>query len=152
MPKKTSSKSIYKKNCLFCKMAQHKHPAPIIFENEYVFAFVDESPAGEQVGHTLVIPKKHFPTIDKIEEKYLTEVELTIKNLVPAIKKVSGADGMNILQNNGKSAGQCVMHAHFHLIPRKMGDGIWFETKRRNAKPFEQTGVAKAIQKALQKR
>ena len=40
------------------------------------------------------------------------------------IKKAVGAEGINIVQNNGEVAGQSVYHFHLHIIPRKSGDGI----------------------------
>jgi len=30
-----------------------------------------------------------------------------------------------VLCNNGKAAGQLVSHLHFHIVPRKNGDGIF---------------------------
>ena len=35
------------------------------------------------------------------------------------------ADGYNVLCNNGRAAGQLVEHLHFHIIPRKTGDGVF---------------------------
>lgn len=49
----------------------------------------------------------------------------TVKRVTKALLAFS--DGVNVLQNNGKSAGQFVMHAHFHIIPRWDGDGIEIE-------------------------
>ena len=34
-----------------------------------------------------------------------------------------GCDGFNLVQNNGKAAGQTVFHFHLHLIPRYKDDG-----------------------------
>jgi histidine triad (HIT) family protein len=112
---------------------------------------LDINPAGLLSGHTLVLPKKHFPTIDEMDDEYLTAVILAIKKLVPAINKVSGAQGINVLQNNGKEAGQLIPHAHFHIIPRKHGDKIRFDENRRMAKPMEQVEVAEAIKEELKK-
>ena len=139
----------YNETCIFCKFAKHEIEVATVFENKYVFAFLDNNPAGILTGHTLVIPKKHFTEIDDIEDEYLKEIALAIKRLVPAIKNVSGAEGINLIQNNGKAAGQAVMHAHFHLIPRKQGDGIRLEENRRKVKPLEQTETANAIKETL---
>ena len=136
-------------NCIFCKFAKKEIDVAIAYENEEVFATIDINPAGILVGHTLVIPKKHFEVINDMDEESLKAVILAIKKLVPAIKKISGAEGINIVQNNGKAAGQAVMHAHFHIIPRKQGDGIRFEENRRKIHPMEQLETAKAIQNAL---
>jgi histidine triad (HIT) family protein len=135
--------------CLFCKIAQHEIDASIVYENEEVMAFLDVNPAGPLIGHTLVITKKHYENIEEIPEEKLLELIKVVKKLVPAIKKVSGAEGINLLQNNGKPAGQFVPHLHFHIIPRKTGDGIWFDTKRRLTKPLEQIETIKAIKKEL---
>jgi len=137
------------KKCTFCEYAKHKADAPIAYENKYVMAFIDEMPAGPIIGHMLVIPKKHFGTIEKVEDKYLLEIMKAIKKLAPAVMKVSDAEGLNIIQNNGKAAGQAEPHIHFHLIPRKHGDGIWLNTNRRKPKPMEMLETAKAIEREL---
>ncbi|MCX6804154.1 MAG: HIT domain-containing protein [Candidatus Diapherotrites archaeon] len=139
------------KECLFCKFAKHEIEPAIIFENEYVLAFVELNPAGLLIGHTQVIPKKHFETIDTVEDEYLKEIILVVKNLVGAIRKVSGADGINVSQKNGKAAGQFINHVHFHIIPRKNGDNIIIDEKRRKAAPMEQIETARLIKEALQK-
>ena len=139
----------HKKNCLFCKFVEKKLDAPIIFENNFVLAFLDIQPTGNLEGHTLVIPKNHYKTLMEVPEKELFEVIKVIKKLSEVIEKVSGGEGINILQNNGKVSGQYIPHVHFHLIPRDRGDGIYFDTKRREMKPMEQFEVAKAIKGAL---
>jgi histidine triad (HIT) family protein len=141
-----------KNECLFCKFASGEIKPAIVYENEYVIAFLDINPAGTLIGHTLVVPKRHAETIDKLDEESLRETIMVIKNLIPAIKKVSGAEGINVIQNNGKAAGQFVMHVHFHIIPRKAGDGIRIDENRRAAKPLEQSQTAEAIKEALQKK
>ena len=141
----------YAGDCIFCKFASHEIEPAIVFENDKVLAFLDNNPAGQLVGHTLVLPKKHYETIDLIPDTTLGEIIKVIKLLVPAIKKVSGAEGINVVQNNGKVAGQAIPHAHFHIIPRKRLDGIYFDEKRRKVVPMEQLETAKAIKEELKK-
>ncbi len=45
-----------------------------------------------------------------------------VKKTVEVLKKL-GFDGYNIVNNNGRVAGQEVNHVHFHIIPRYEGDG-----------------------------
>lgn len=47
-----------------------------------------------------------------------------LPRLAKAVMEATGADGYNIVQNNGKAAGQMVPHAHFHVIPRKTDDKL----------------------------
>lgn len=137
------------KECLFCKFAKKEIPCKIIYENRKVMAFLDINPAGKLSGHTLIIPKKHYEQLEEIEDDYLEEIIKTAKRLSKAIKKASGAEGLNLIQNNGKAAGQAIMHAHFHLIPRKHADGIRINDNRRNLKPLELTQIAKTIKENL---
>lgn len=137
------------KECLFCKFIKKEIPCEIVYENEKVMAFLDINPAGELNGHTLVIPKKHFETLDDTDDEYLCEIAIVAKKLSKAIRKASGAEGLNLIQNNGKAAGQCIMHAHLHLIPRKHGDKIRIDEARRNTKPLELIETAKAIKENL---
>lgn len=142
-------KDFFDKDCLFCKFASHELDTAIVYETKKIIAFIDINPAGKLVGHTLVMPKKHYPTIEEIDDKTLCELILAIKKLTTAIREVSEGDGINIVQNNGKAAGQAINHAHFHIIPRKHQDGIYFDEKRRKLIPMEQLEAAKAIKEAL---
>jgi histidine triad (HIT) family protein len=138
-------------DCLFCKFINKEIDTACCFENEHVFAFLDNTPAGKLSGHTLVIPKKHFVSIEECDSETLCELIKVIKSLVPVITKVSGADAVNIVQNNGKAAGQFIMHLHFHIIPRKHGDGILFDTERRKALPLELTETSRTIKDLMEK-
>jgi histidine triad (HIT) family protein len=139
-------------DCIFCKFAEGKIETAKVFENKKVICFLDINPAGELSGHTLVVPKKHFESLESVDDESLKETILAIKKLVPAIKKVSGADGINVIQNNGKAAGQFVMHTHFHIIPRKFGDKIQLREERRLSKPLELVETAISIKEELNKK
>lgn len=53
-------------NCIFCKIIQKEAPANLIYEDEWVVAFLSNRPVNE--GHTLVVPKKHYVNIYGISE------------------------------------------------------------------------------------
>jgi len=116
---------VHDENCIFCKIVKKEIPAPILYEDDKTLAFLDIRPASPRGGHTLVLPKNHYVNILDIPEDELEAVIKTIKKMSVALMKL--APGMNILQNNGKDAGQFIMHAHFHLVPRFDGDGVTIE-------------------------
>ncbi len=109
-------------DCIFCKIIQGEIPSVKVYEDDKVFAFMDINPLSS--GHTLVIPRTHAENIFEISEQDATAVIKAVKMLSTAIKKGIQADGINILQLNGKAAGQLVPHLHVHIIPRWIGDGI----------------------------
>ncbi|MEJ2126815.1 MAG: HIT family protein [Candidatus Bathyarchaeota archaeon] len=101
--------------CPFCKIAQGSASASMVYEDSNVLAFMDLHPI--RVGHTLVVCRKHWENIYEIPEETLKELIVVVKRVAIAVKKAVGADGIQIVQNNGGAAGQVVMHIHFHVIP-----------------------------------
>lgn len=110
------------KECIFCKIAEKEIPADIVYEDSRIMVFLDVNAASN--GHTLVIPKKHYETINEIPDSLLGEIAKVIKKVSKGVLKATNCKDFNLLQNNGKAAGQFVMHAHFHIIPRKEKDGL----------------------------
>jgi histidine triad (HIT) family protein len=108
--------------CPFCSIASGKAPASIVYEDATVLAFMDLNPVND--GHTLVVPREHWENIYEIPEKTLAEMAPVIKRVSAAVKKTVGADGISVLQLNGRAAGQMVMHFHVHIIPRFSEDTI----------------------------
>ena len=74
----------------------------------------------------------------------------SINSLVisPTLLKATNAHGLNIMQNNGKFAGQLVLHTHIHLIPRFQDDGLkhWSHKKYKSG---EAENLLKDIKKAM---
>ena len=110
-----------KNDCIFCKIIKGEIPSYKIYENEFVYAFLDI--AKDCYGHTLVIPKNHSENFFDAKEKDLCEVIKAIK-LISSHYKTVGFDAVNIINASGKEAEQSVFHLHFHIIPRKEDDGL----------------------------
>lgn len=109
-------------HCPFCRIAQGEAPCYRIYEDEYTLAFLDT--AGDVEGHTLVIPKVHVETIDQCPEEIALQLAGTVRLVSEHYVKDCGYDGVNILSASGKTAQQSVPHLHFHILPRKQGDGL----------------------------
>lgn len=112
----------YDQSCIFCKIVKKLADASIIYENESVMAFLDIRPLN--IGHTLVIPKKHYVDIFDIPKDLLSEVHEVSKQIALAIKAATKADGISIIQQNGKAAGQDIFHLHVHIVPRFEGQKL----------------------------
>ena len=73
----------------------------------------------------LIINKEHFELITDLPDDLLKKLSLVIKKISKALLKFG--NGLNILQNNKKYAGQVIPHVHFHLIPRFENDNVKVE-------------------------
>ena len=85
-------------------------------------AFLDILPLN--MGHTLVIPKAHFVNIFDIPEELLSQIYRVTRQVSLATKKATDADGISIIQQNGKAAGQDIFHFHAHIVPRFEGQKL----------------------------
>jgi histidine triad (HIT) family protein len=110
-------------DCIFCKIVNGDIPAAKVFENEYVFAFLDISQVTK--GHTLVIPKVHKENLFELTPDIAKNLFESVPAIAKALKKEYQPLGLNLVNNNGDAAGQTVYHFHMHLIPRYgQGDGF----------------------------
>ncbi|MEZ6244254.1 MAG: HIT family protein [Phycisphaerales bacterium] len=100
---------------IFSKIIRGEIPAHKLYEDNQVVVILDINPLSE--GHALVIPKEPSATIDQLSDDASAAVGRVLPRVTRAIKKVTGAKAMNVLQNNGREAGQEVDHVHFHVIP-----------------------------------
>lgn len=105
--------------CVFCKIVRKEAPSSVVYEDSEVLVFMDIRPVSE--GHTLVIPKQHYENIFETPEEQIAAVLKITKRISAAVKVATNADGISIVQQNGKAAGQEVFHLHVHIIPRFEG-------------------------------
>lgn len=130
-------------DCIFCKIASGAIPALTLFADEAAVAFLDIGPLAP--GHTLLIPRAHYSNLSDMPADAAARLASLLPRLVFAVQRATGCTGVNVLQNNGRSAGQIVEHVHIHVIPRTDGDGLGF---RWNAGKYG-VGQAEALQAQL---
>ncbi|MCK9471698.1 MAG: HIT domain-containing protein [Bacilli bacterium] len=122
--------------CVFCKIVEGSIPAYKIYEDSDILAFLDISQV--TIGHTLVIPKKHYENIFELDEKTAATLYEKVVGVAKMLKQKLGINDLNILNNNGKLAYQSVGHYHIHLLPRYENDEfkINFPTNKLTDKEF----------------
>lgn len=108
---------------IFDKILSGDLPSETVYENKQVLAFLDIAPVAE--GHTLVIHKKdRSAELSKMKKRASTQLMHAVQDVMKLLKDKLGATGINVLLAEGSDAGQEVMHAHVHLIPRYKDDGL----------------------------
>jgi histidine triad (HIT) family protein len=108
--------------CVFCAIASGRSPAEVLLEDELTLAFLDIRPAAP--GHTLVIPRSHFQFVWEVDVETGAALMRTVVRMAGALRAALQPDGLTLLHNSGRAAGQEVPHAHWHLLPRWYGDGL----------------------------
>ena len=119
--------------CIFCKIINGEIPSYKIYEDEETLAFLDI--ADDAIGHTLVIPKKHYENILDIDTETLSKVTNVVKKISNHYVNNCGYTGVNVMNASGVDAQQSVFHLHFHIFPRKENDGVraWPEFGKVNS-------------------
>ena len=104
-------------DCLFCKIIAGEIPSTKVYEDDYVFAFLDIEP--QAPFHAVVVPKKHISNTTQIN----SDNSIYIAKIFEAIAKIAEKEnlqkGFRVVNNCGEDGGQTVGHLHFHLLARR---------------------------------
>ena len=131
-------------DCVFCEIANGALPCAKVWEDGDLLAFMDIGPIVK--GHVLIVPKTHYESIEGIPDRLWEKLCLLAKRVAEAQRKTLGAEGVNLMQNNGTVAGQEVPHLHLHVIPRFSGDGHrWNWNPKSYASLDEAADLAKRL-------
>jgi len=130
-------------DCLFCKIIEGSIPSYKVYEDSDVLAFLDIFPI--HPGHVLIVPKKHSADILDTPEAEMQKIIAAAKKIAPAVIKATKADAINLGMNNRQAAGQVVMHAHMHIIPRFKDDGLKTWPQRPYNNDAEKEKMAQSV-------
>lgn len=106
--------------CAFCS-AQARREA--IARLGSAFAIPDAKPVSD--GHVLVVPLRHVQDYFDLTPRELRDANELLGMLRKRmLRDDPSVTGFNVGVNCGASAGQRVMHAHIHLIPRRGDESV----------------------------
>ncbi|MCI8659747.1 MAG: HIT family protein [Lachnospiraceae bacterium] len=134
-------------NCIFCKIANGEIPSATVYEDEIFRVILDLGPASR--GHALILPKEHFKDLCEADPATMAKILPLAGKIGMAMKEKLGANGFNVVQNNGASAGQTVFHLHVHVIPRYEGGPVMVSWTPGEEEPKELEKIAEMIKKGL---
>jgi histidine triad (HIT) family protein len=114
--------------CLTAQGIENEHTMAlqddIFYKDELVFAMVNSKFVGNNPGHVIVVPLKHYENIYDLDENIGHRIFDVAKKIAIALKKIRKCDGVMTLQNNEPASGQHALHFHFHIFPRFTGDEL----------------------------
>lgn len=109
--------------CAFCAIASGEdHSVAVVCEEDSWVAFFPLEPATP--GHTLVIPRAHFPDLWSVAPSVGGDLMAAVIRVGGAIMSALEPDGMNLISSSGRAAEQTVFHVHLHVVPRWNTDGF----------------------------
>jgi histidine triad (HIT) family protein len=118
----TQSQPAHDPHCIFCKIVHGHIPSARVLETDRAIAFLDIHPVNP--GHTLLVPRSHHVHLGELPDDIAAHAGSLLPRLCRAVRAATGADGLNVIVNNGRSAGQTIDHVHWHIIPRFQDDAV----------------------------
>lgn len=109
-------------DCIFCKIINEDIPSYKVYEDNKVLAFFDILPISP--GHTIVVPKKHVADVENMPLEDFNAMAQVVKKIGKVMLESLDVKGYSIFLDNKSAANQHVPHVHFHVVPRKEGDGL----------------------------
>lgn len=130
-------------NCIFCKIANGEIPSTTLYEDEDFRVILDLGPATR--GHALLLPKEHYANLFELDDAVAAKALVVARKVAAKMKHALGADGFNLVQNNGEAAGQTVFHFHMHLIPRYENDKTGILWKPGETTPEDMAEIKRLV-------
>ena len=101
--------------CVFCKIVAGEIPAKVVAESDTALAFYDIAP--QAPVHVLVIPKRHFDSVNDVTESDRGVFD----DLTALAREVATAEGVRdsgyrLVYNIGEEGGRTVAHLHVHVL------------------------------------
>ena len=104
-------------DCLFCKIIKGEIPSTKVYEDDYVYAFLDIAPKAP--FHAVFVPKIHIDSPAKIDSDNSIYVAKIYEAIAKTAKNENLEKGFRVVANCGEDGGQTVGHLHFHLLARR---------------------------------
>jgi histidine triad (HIT) family protein len=135
-------------HCVFCKIVTGDVASARVLETEMAVVFLDINPLN--AGHTLLVPRSHHAHLGELPDEIAAHAGSLLPRICRAVKTATGAEGLNVLVNLGRAAGQTIDHVHWHIIPRFRGDPIHWPWRPGKYSGDEMSQMRSRIESELQ--
>jgi histidine triad (HIT) family protein len=131
--------------CIFCQAVKGKTKLKKVYEDDDSIAVLHPKPAAK--GHVVMFSKNHYNIVEQIPDYEFGDLFKKVNKISSAIFEGIGAQGTNIMIQNGVAAGQEVPHVSIHIIPRSQNDGINFQWQPKQLTEEEMSTVELTLKK-----
>jgi histidine triad (HIT) family protein len=134
------------KQCAFCAVVERTASAFVVYEDSHAVVFMDRHPIN--VGHVLVVPRRHAEAFYELDEAAFVGLMLVVRRMASVIEAVYRPRKVGML-----AAGFDVPHAHLHVLPMHDYHDITskaiLEGRRANPADAELRRAAEQIKRGL---
>jgi histidine triad (HIT) family protein len=123
-------------NCQYCDRIK---AGEAVFEDDMVAVLLHKAPATP--GHVLLVPKEHHTIIEQTPDPIVRKLAVLANKISNSLLNLLGANGTNLIIENGTGAEQQIPHLALNIIPRFEGDGLNFQWQPKKLSD-EQMGLA----------
>lgn len=124
----------------------------IFYRDDLVMAAINSKFVGNNLGHAIVFPVKHYENLYELPEKEANRIAEVAKKVAIAMKKIRNSDGTMIQQNNEPASGQHAFHYHVHVFPRFQDDHfVENQSNVRVSEPEERKPFSSAMKNYFSK-
>jgi ATP adenylyltransferase len=110
--------------CLFCRVIEHPDDPDaelVVWRGDDALVMLNRFPYNP--GHAMVVPRRHVPTLEDLDETDTAALMAALRRTMKAIREVMNPQGFNVGANIGTVAGAGIPdHVHLHVVPRWNGD------------------------------
>jgi histidine triad (HIT) family protein len=134
------------KGCIFCAIVERAASAFIVYEDPHAVVFLDKHPIN--VGHVLVVPRRHHEAFYGLDDESFIGLMFVVKRMAAVIEAVYQPQKVGML-----AAGFDVAHAHLHVLPmhdyHDITSKVLLEGRRSNPTEGELRQAAVEIERGL---
>ena len=127
---------------IFTRIIQGEIPAHIIYEDDQVLAFLDNSPLTD--GHTLLIPKQEIDYLFDLPDELYNYLWTVAKKLARPLQTAMGSKRVGVIVE-----GFLVPHTHIHLVPINNDQQLKHGSRNHDTTDEEFAAIATKIKEFL---
>ena len=136
-------------SCELCDIATGETKVVILYRDEAVIVAIRDVVVAP--GQITVFPIQHYTIFEQVPDTILEKCSVAANKVSMAVFEQFGAQGTNILVQNGLGAGQKIPHVALEIIPRQEKDGLPLQWEPKQIMEDELEIVFQTLKEGVEK-
>jgi histidine triad (HIT) family protein len=135
--------------CEYCDIIERKSKSHVLYEDNEVLVVIKDMVMNP--GQITVFPKEHLTIMEMVPDEILTKCAVMANKVGTAVFDGLGAQGTNVIVQNGLGAGQKIPHFAFEVVPRTENDGLDLQWQSKQLTEVEVDSVFEVLKEEVGK-